>query len=216
MAAGLKAIQDRVTAAAIRSGRDHSAVTLVAVSKTVGVEEIAAAHSAGHRDFGENRSHELAAKAGRLPADIRWHFVGGLQSRKAKEVAPVAHYIHSVDRPSLLRSLAKAGCRSSLLLQVNLAEEAQKQGAARGEVAPLLDTAAELGLSVVGLMLMPPLVTDAEENRHWFAELRELRDDLQPDWPQLTELSMGMTDDFEVAIEEGATLIRVGRAIFGT
>ena len=213
---GLAAVEARVASAAGRSARDPASITLVAVSKTVGPDEIMEAYEAGHRDFGENRSHELLAKAAQLPEDIVWHFVGSLQSRKAKDVAPIASVLHSMDRASLLRAWARLDATGAVLLQVNLAQEQQKHGAARDEVPVLLETAAELGVEISGLMLMPPLVADPEDNRHWFRELREIREGLSVDWPGLTELSMGMTDDFEVAIEEGATLIRVGRAIFGT
>jgi len=213
---GLSTVRERIAAAAARSDRCVDAVTLVAVSKTVGVAEIAEAYAAGHRDFGENRAHDLVQKAAQLPDDITWHFIGNLQSRKAKQVAPVAAMVHSIDRESLLRSWARTGSAARLLLQLNLAHEEQKHGADESDVARLLDLAAELGLDISGLMLMPPLVVDAEDNRPWFQRLRQIRDELQPAYPAITELSMGMTDDFEVAVEEGATLIRVGRAIFGS
>lgn len=211
---GLNRVRNRVAGAAGRVGRSLDDITLVAVSKTVGPDEILAAYDAGHRDFGENRAHELAAKAAVLPGDINWHFVGSLQSRKAKEIAPVAAVLHSVDRASLLRAWAKTGSSARLLLQVNVAHEEQKHGAEPDAVASLLHLAAELGLVIGGLMLIPPLAADPQANRKWFQKLRDMRDELQSDWPPLTELSMGMTDDFEVAVEEGATLIRVGRAIF--
>lgn len=204
-----------MAAAADRAGRDPAEVTLVAVSKTVGPAEIATAYAAGQRDFGENRSSELSAKADVLPNDIRWHFVGALQSRKAKEIAPIASVVHSVDRESLLRAWARTGSDASLLLQLNLAHEAQKHGADAGVAVEILRVADALGLTFAGLMLMPPQVEDPEVNRRWFRRLHEIRDQLRSDWPGLDALSMGMTDDFEVAIEEGATLIRVGRAIFG-
>lgn len=211
----LAAVKRRVVAAAERNGRDPSAVTVVAVSKMVGPAEIEQAYAAGHRDFGENRAAELAAKAAVLPDDIVWHFVGSLQSRKAKQVAPIAAYVHSIDRPSLITAWAGQNSSARLLLQVNLAGEEQKHGAARDEVIDLLQLAAEAGVVMNGLMLMPPMVSNPEDNRRWFQELARLREELLPDWPDLAELSMGMTDDFEVAVEEGATLIRVGRAIFG-
>lgn len=213
---GLTQVAERVRAAASRSGRDAGEVTLVAVSKTVGPSEILDAYATGHRDFGENRSNELAAKAAVSPADIRWHFIGTLQSRKAREVAPLATAVHSIDRVSLMRAWAKTDSPAKLLLQVNLAHEEQKHGARSEDVPMLLEEAESLGLVVSGLMLMPPLVDNAEDNRPWFVALRELRDRLRADWPGLEDLSMGMTDDFEVAVEEGATLIRVGRAIFDT
>ena len=208
-------VRRRMAAAADRAGRDPADVTLVAVSKTVGPVEIATAYEAGQRDFGENRSSELSAKAAVLPNDIRWHFVGALQSRKAKEIAPIASVVHSVDRESLLRAWARTGSDASLLLQLNLAHEAQKHGADAGAAVEILRVADALGLTFAGLMLMPPQVEDPEVNRRWFRRLHEIRDQLRSDWPGLDALSMGMTDDFEVAIEEGATLIRVGRAIFG-
>jgi pyridoxal phosphate enzyme (YggS family) len=215
VAARLNEVRRRIAAAAERAERDPADVTLIAVSKTVGPAEIADAYEAGHRDFGENRAGELTAKAATLPSDIRWHFVGALQSRKAKQVAPVASVVHSVDRESLLRSWSRSGGSARLLLQLNLAHEPQKQGADAGAAAELLEVAQTLGLTISGLMLMPPQVDDPESNRLWFRRLYEIRTELQPDWPELQELSMGMTDDFEVAVAEGATLIRVGRAIFG-
>jgi pyridoxal phosphate enzyme (YggS family) len=214
VAARLNDVRQRVAAAAARAGRDPAEVTLVAVSKTVGPSEITEAYGAGHRDFGENRSGELAAKAAVLPGDINWHFVGSLQSRKAKEIAPYASMIHSVDRESLLRAWARTDGTAELLLQLNLAQEVQKHGADAAAASEILDAAASLGLKISGLMLMPPQVEYPEDNRVWFRRLYEIRRQLQPEWPDLRELSMGMTDDFEVAVEEGATLIRVGRAIF--
>ncbi len=214
VASRLKEVRRRMAAAADRVGRDPSAVTLVAVSKTAGPAEITQAYDAGQRDFGENRAGELTAKAAVLPADIRWHFVGTLQSRKAKEIAPTATVVHSVDRQSLLRAWSRTGGSAQLLLQLNLAGEVQKHGADATAAGEILTLAESLGLSISGLMLMPPQVDDPESNRAWFRELRRIRDQLRPDWPALVELSMGMTDDYEVAIEEGATLIRVGRAIF--
>ena len=214
-AAGLNEVTARVDAAISRSGRRPEDVKLVAVSKTVEADVIQELHKLGHRCFGENRAAELEAKRGELPGDIEWHFVGGLQSRKARSVAEHAAWIHSVDRMSLVKALGRVEPRPALLLQLNLAGEPQKGGATREEAPRLLEGATSLGLDVRGLMIMPPLVALADENRKWFELLRKTRDELAKDWPQLTELSMGMTDDFEVAIEEGATLIRVGRAIFG-
>jgi len=216
VASQLNEVRRRMASAADRVGRDPGEVTLVAVSKTVGPAEIAQAYAAGHRDFGENRTSELVAKAAVLPTDIRWHFVGALQSRKAKEIVPFASVVHSFDRESLLRAWSRAGGDAALLLQLNLAHEVQKHGADAEKAVEILGLAASLGLTISGLMLMPPQVEDPESNRSWFRRLREIRDQLQPQWPGLRELSMGMTDDFEVAVEEGATLIRVGRAIFGS
>ncbi|MCP3975351.1 MAG: YggS family pyridoxal phosphate-dependent enzyme [bacterium] len=216
VAGSLEETRRRVAAATQRSGRNVDDVTLVAVSKTVGPPEIMAAYGAGHRDFGENRSHELVAKAAVLPDDINWHFVGSLQSRKAKEIATSTAVLHAIDRESVLRAWAKTQSDARLLLQVNIAREEQKHGADPDSVVPLLLLAADLGLSIAGLMLIAPLADEAEDSRRWFRMLRQLRDELRTDWPDLIELSMGMTNDFEVALEEGATLIRVGRAIFGS
>ncbi len=212
----LELVRRRVAIAAERSDRNVTDITLVAVSKTVGPREIMEAYNAGHRDFGENRSHELSAKAAVLPDDINWHFVGSLQSRKAKEVAAYASVVHAMDRESVLRAWAKTGSSAEVLLQVNLAQEAQKHGAHPEAVPALLILAAELGLVIAGLMLIPPLAAQADESRDWFRQLRQMRDEMQVDWPRVAALSMGMTNDFEVAVEEGATLIRVGRAIFGS
>ncbi len=211
----LAKVLERMAAAAARSGRDPGSVTLVAVTKGQPVNIILQAYESGHRDFGENRAAELAEKAPLLPGDIRWHFIGSLQTRQAKLARPHAYLLHSLDRARLINRWADAPDPPPALLQVNIAEEAQKHGATVAEVGELLDRAGEAGIECCGLMCIPPLVQSAEENRGWFVALRTLRDRLLAEYPGLTELSMGMTDDYEVAIEEGATLIRVGRAIFG-
>ncbi len=209
-------VRSRLTEAALRSGRDPATVTLVAVSKSHEVDDIAAVYALGHRDFGENRAQEMAEKAVRLPDDIRWHFVGGLQSNKARLIRPITHLLHSMDRESLAGAWAKgAGLPPPVLLQVNTGREPQKSGVMPEETAGALERIAGLGLEVRGLMAIPPMTDDPERQRPHFAQLRELRDGLASDHPGLTELSMGMTDDFEVAVEEGSTMIRVGRAIFG-
>lgn len=216
MVAGrLAAVSRRVAAAAERAGRDPAAVTLVAVSKGHTVSSITAAYEAGHRDFGENRAQELADKAPLLPDDIRWHFIGGLQSRKARIVKPHTHLLHSLDRPKLVRAWAADGSCPPALIQVNLAREPQKSGADPDDVGALLVSAAEAGVEVCGLMIIPPAPSSPEDSRGWFVRLSRLAHALRTEHPALVELSMGMTDDFEVAVEEGATLIRVGRAIFG-
>ena len=209
-------VTERVTSAAMAAGRDPSEVTVVAVSKTKRVDEIRAIYDLGHRDFGENRADELAEKAHRLPADIRWHFVGALQSRKARTVRPIATLLHSMDRRSLGAAWVKGpGRPPPVLAQVNVGGEDQKSGVAIDDVGQALDWMFGLGLDVRGLMAIPPMPEHAEDSRAHFALLRELRDQLKLEHPTVTELSMGMTDDFEVAIAEGASIIRVGRAIFG-
>ncbi|HSF85217.1 MAG TPA: YggS family pyridoxal phosphate-dependent enzyme [Acidimicrobiia bacterium] len=199
-----------------RAGRQPEEVLLVAVSKGHSVESIAAAYAAGHRDFGENRADEMMTKVPRLPDDIRWHFVGALQSRKARLVRPRTWLLHSLDRPSLLRAWVRDGLPvPPALVQVNIAREPQKHGVDPDEVATLVESARDAGIECRGLMILPPAPTDPEDSRPWFRELVALQKRLRPAFPELAELSMGMTDDFEVAISEGASVIRVGRAIFG-
>ncbi len=206
---------DRIAAAAERVGRGAGEVTLVAVSKGRPPEAIAAVHALGHLDFGENRAGELADKAPRLPGDIRWHFIGALQSRKAASVRAHAHVLHSLDRPSLLQRWSEGpGPVPPAFVQVNVATEPQKSGVAPGDLGRLLEEAAAAAVPVVGLMAIPPIPQRPDASRRWFAELRRLRDLHRADHPGLTGLSMGMSDDFEVAVEEGSTLVRVGRAIF--
>ncbi|HET7846894.1 MAG TPA: YggS family pyridoxal phosphate-dependent enzyme [Acidimicrobiia bacterium] len=206
----------RIAAAAQRSGRDPAEITLVAVSKSKPVSAISDLYEAGHRDFGENRAQEMADKAALLPKDIRWHFIGALQTNKTRLVRPITYLLHSMDRQSLAFSWAKGmGLAPPVLIQVNTGAEPQKAGAGQDEVMALLDNLLDLGIEVRGLMAIPPLSEDPEQMRPHFRELRRMRDQLVELHGQVRELSMGMTDDFEIAIEEGASLIRVGRAIFG-
>ncbi len=212
----LAAVRQRMAAAAARAGRSADDVTLVAVSKGHGVDQIRAAYDAGQRHFGENRAAELSAKAPLLPGDVRWHFVGTLQRRKVPLARPATTLLHSLDRPSLVAAWSRGDDPiPPALVQVNAAGESQKHGVPPAEVGDLLQLAEAAGITCRGLMLIPPLQEAPEQSRPWFRELAALRARLAPAHPSLTELSMGMTDDFEVAVEEGATLIRVGRAIFG-
>ncbi|MGH8914880.1 MAG: YggS family pyridoxal phosphate-dependent enzyme [Acidimicrobiia bacterium] len=212
----LESVIDRMTGAAERTGRNPAAITVVAVSKTKPVSDIEALYARGHRDFGENRAQEMAEKAGRLPGDIRWHFVGALQSNKARLVRPITHLLHSMDRESLAAAWAKgSGLPPPVLLEVNTGLEPQKSGVTPDQAGDTIDRLITLGLEVRGLMAIPPVVESPEAQRPHFALLRRLRDELTATYPELTELSMGMTDDFEVAVEEGSSIIRVGRAIFG-
>jgi pyridoxal phosphate enzyme (YggS family) len=211
----LNAVRQRMRAAAENSGRDVAGVTLVAVSKGRSRGDIMAAYDAGQRVFGENRAAELAAKAPALPEDIGWHFIGSLQTRQAKLAQPHTSLLHSLDRVRLANVWSAAEEIPQTLVQVNVAAEPQKHGVAPEAVDQLLNHARGAGIECVGLMTMAPLNADPEDSREWFRALRLLRDDLQPSFPDLVELSMGMTDDYGVAIEEGATIIRVGRAIFG-
>ena len=229
--ANLQAVQARIAAAAGRAGRDPAEVTLVAVTKTQSPEIIQEAYDLGLRHFGENRVEEAQTKTGRLPDGVTWHMIGHIQSRKARKVASLFQFIHSVDSVKLARRLDRfsAEQRSPLpiLLECNVSGESSKYGiAAAGwdqdgdQRAALLAAVAEIlslpNLKTRGLMTMAPIVTDPEQARPVFAALRMLRDALADALPRAdwAHLSMGMTDDFEVAIEEGATLIRVGRAIF--
>jgi pyridoxal phosphate enzyme (YggS family) len=212
-------VQTRVGAAAYKAGRDASSIRLVLASKTQPSEAIRAAANAGARDFGENYVQEAIAKRAELSdlTEIRWHLIGHLQTNKAKVAASGFALIHSVDSVRLAEALARAqpSPRVHALIEVNLGGEASKTGVAPDGVAAILDAARDK-LEIDGLMTIPPPASTAEAARPFFAQLRELRDRLATQSGYaLSELSMGMTDDFEVAIEEGATIVRIGRAVFG-
>jgi len=211
----LETVRERVTAAAARSGRTRDEVTLVIVTKGQSVETIRDLYEQGEREFGENRAQELAIKVDRLPGDIRWHFVGPLQSNKVRIVRPSVKLLHSLDRPELGPAWVKGpGLAPPALLQVNIGAEPQKHGVDPAEAFRVFGELVSVGVDLVGLMAIPPVVADAEANRPLFREMQRLGQRVRDAYPRATALSMGMTDDFEVAIEEGATLIRVGRAIF--
>ena len=223
VAARLAEIRDRLADATRRSGRDPAAVRLVGASKLQPVEALAEAHRAGLSLFGENRVQEAQAKAPRLPREIVWHLLGPLQSNKVRSAIELFTLFHAVDRPKIALALDAEARRRGVvvegLLEVNLGAEETKHGfdPARiaAEAAPL---AALTGLRLVGLMTIPPPASDPEASRPWFRRLRELRDglDARPEWGgRLRELSIGMSDDFEVAAEEGATYVRVGTRLFG-
>lgn len=215
MASGLTAVRRRITEAAERAGRDPAGISLVGVSKNADDSAVAGVIAEGLGDFGENRAQELVERSSRFP-DIRWHFVGRLQSNKVRHVRPIAHLLHSLDRPALAEQWVKGpGIPPPVFVQVNLAGEAQKGGVSPDRAPALVAAARGLGIEVRGLMTVPPVGASPEESRPWFRMLREMRDELLDEHPAVSELSMGMTDDFEVAIEEGATMLRVGRAIFG-
>ncbi|HEY5619485.1 MAG TPA: YggS family pyridoxal phosphate-dependent enzyme [Vicinamibacterales bacterium] len=220
----LTEVRSRIAAAARSAGRDPSSVRLIAVSKTFSLDVVREAYTAGQRDFGENRVQEALQKIqGSSDLDIRWHLLGHLQTNKAKRAASVFAAIHSVDSVDLLQRLDAAAASSSsapeVLIQVDLADEATKFGVRPPDVPPLLEAAAALHTArVVGLMTLPPIPKDPEDARPWFRRLRSLRDEwLAGGVPaaMLQELSMGMSGDFEVAVQEGATIVRVGTAIFG-
>ncbi len=230
----IRLVQDRIAAAAGRAGRDAGEVTLVAVSKLQPAAVIRAAYELGLRHFGENRVGEAQEKIGGLAADITWHMIGHVQSRQAKHVGPLFRLVHSVDSVKLAQRLDRlqaeqAGPRRQLavLLECNVSGEANKYGLAADRWAAdaaqrqaLHQAVAEIAalphLRLQGLMTMAPMVAEPEQARPFFVRLRALRDELAAAFTGVSwsQLSMGMTDDFEVAVEEGATLVRVGRAIF--
>ena len=224
IAARLDGIRGRIAAAAVRSGRPPESVRLVAVSKTYSSACVEAAVAAGQLDFGENKVQEGLQKITETTDNrIRWHVIGHLQSNKARKAAEAFHWIHAVDSVSLLRKLdegaAAAGRRPKALVQVDLAGEATKFGAAPAELPEIFAAAAECtAVELVGLMLLPPASDDPTEARPWFRKLMAVREGLLASGvpaARLSELSMGMSHDFEVAIEEGATIVRIGSAIFG-
>jgi hypothetical protein len=217
-------VRERIAAASRRSGRGPDDVKLVAISKTFPPELIRAAYEAGLRDFGENRVQEAAAKRPALAdLSITWHLVGHLQSNKAKAARELFHWVHSVDSFRLAQKLdqtAPAGAgRLAVLLEVNLGGEMSKAGVSESDVFQLAQQCSQLAtLAVRGLMVIPPFLDDPEQVRPYFRRLRELAQEIESkNIPNLSmqELSMGMSHDFEVAIEEGATMVRVGTAIFG-
>jgi len=221
IAARLAEVRQQIDEAVVRAGRPPGAVRLLAVSKTKPAAAIRAAHAAGQREFGESYAQELAQKAEELRDldGLVWHFIGRLQRNKAKQVAQAARVIHTVDRPELAAELGKraaaAGVRVRILVEVNVAGEASKGGCTPAELAAVLAAvAAEPSLDAAGLMTIPPVTDDPEGARAFFAELRALRD-RHGGAAALPELSMGMTHDFAVAVAEGATIVRVGTAIFG-
>jgi len=222
--ARLESVRERIARAAGRAQRDPSSVRLVAVSKTFDVQRVRVAAECGQLDFGENKVQEALEKIGAASdLDLRWHLIGHLQSNKARKAAEHFDMIHSIDSALLLKKLdqaAESAVRTvDLLVQVDFAGETTKHGARPDEVFAIFDAAADCRkVRVKGLMIMPPAVSEPEAARPHFVALRTLRDDLVArgvDQSLLQELSMGMSHDFDVAIEEGATLVRVGSAIFG-
>lgn len=214
----LEAVRARIAAAARASGRDPSEIRLVAVSKTKDAASVRLAHAAGQRDFGENYAQELVKKAAELEdlRDVRWHFIGHLQRNKAKVVAPVASVVHTVDSARLAEELGKrAAARLPVLVEVNVGDEDQKSGCRTAALGAVLDAVEkEPRLRLTGLMTVPPASDDPKASRRFFDELARLRD-AHGGAHRLPELSMGMSHDLEEAIRAGATIVRVGTAIFG-
>ncbi len=224
LSANLESVRRRIAAAAERARRPQSAVRLIAVSKTFDADLIREAVGAGQRAFGENRVQEALDK---MPAlsdlELEWHLIGHLQSNKARKAAAAFTWIESIDSIDLLQRVDQAamelGTKPSVLIQVDLAHEATKHGADERDVPAIVEAAlAAKAVRLQGLMILPPLPTHPEESRPWFARLRDVRDALVARGApaeRLMELSMGMSQDFEVAVEEGATMVRVGTAVFG-
>ena len=223
VAENLKAVKDRIAAAARRAGRDPSTVRLVTVTKTVAHDRIREAVAAGAAILGENRVQEAKEKIEALGAIASWHLIGRLQANKAKHAVRLFGLIHSVDSIGLARELdrqaAKQGKTQDILIEVSIAGEEQKAGVATRDAAALVREAAGLrSVRICGLMTMPPYSVDPEASRSYYRRLRDLAAAIaKEDIPgaSMGELSMGMSGDFEVAVEEGATLVRVGTAIFG-
>ena len=224
IADNLAAVRDRIARAAEGCGRRPDSVRLIAVSKTFGVDAIREAIAAGQRDFGENKVQEALPKIDALAsADVAWHLIGHLQSNKARRAARPFDVIHSVDSVDLAHRIDAAAAethrRPQLLVQVDLAGEATKHGAPLETVRSFFEAAAGFrAATIAGLMVIPPWLENPEAVRPYFRRLREVRETLAADGvdpAQLRELSMGMSHDFEAAIEEGATMVRVGTAIFG-
>ncbi len=222
--ARLDSVRERIARAAGRAGRDPASVCLVAISKTFPADDVRAAALAGQVHFGENKVQEALQKMSETSdLSLNWHLVGHLQTNKARKAASAFDVVHSVDNAALVATLDEAAATSGrsleLLVQVDLAGEPTKHGARPEDLPPILEAARRCKATrVVGLMILPPAYADPEQARPFFASLRCLRDDLVArgaDASMLAELSMGMSGDFEVAVEEGATIVRVGSAIFG-
>jgi PLP dependent protein len=214
VAAAITEVRSRIAGAARRAEREPETVRLVAATKAVPAERVAEAVALGVTDVGENRAQELLAKADALaakapstPPDVCWHFLGRLQRNKVRSLARKVTWWQSVDREVLGVAIARHAPGAHVLVEVNLADEPQKGGCAPADAGRLADALRETGLRVEGLMTIPP---EGDDPRRWFAALRELGGELG-----IHHLSMGMTDDYEIAVEEGATMVRIGRAIFG-
>src|SRR5213596_2546302 len=221
IAENLARVREQIARAAAKAGSVADGIALVAITKTHPAEKVREAIEAGQTLFGESRVQEARAKIRELPSNLHWHFVGHLQKNKIRHALPLFEMIHSVDSLALAEDINRIaeeeGLHPRVLLEVNVAGEGSKFGFAserlRYEMEELL---ALPRLSILGLMTIPPIAEEAEASRKYFVELRELRDRLQTEFHvDLAQLSMGMTQDFAIAVEEGATLVRVGTAIFG-
>lgn len=219
----LNLVESKIGTACEKAGRERSSVTLIAVSKTKPAEMVQELYDCGILDFGENKVQELVGKYDLLPKDIRWHLIGHLQTNKVKYIIDKAYLIHSVDSLKLAREISKEAVKrqvnANILIEVNVAQEESKYGVAYDEVVGLLEQISLLpNIFVKGLMTVAPYVENAEENRFVFSKLKQLSVDITNkniDNVSMDCLSMGMSGDFSVAIEEGAAFIRVGTSIFG-
>ncbi len=223
IAENLKYVNERIQKSCLKAGRDEKEVTLIAVSKTKPVSDLMEAYQEGCREFGENKVQELVDKYEVMPKDIHWHMIGHLQTNKVKYIVDKVTMIHSVDSIKLAREISKEAQKKqvtvSILIEVNVAGEESKFGVSMEEAEPLIRKIALLdGIKICGLMTIAPYVEDEEKNRQYFADLKQLSVDIATkniDNVSMNVLSMGMTGDYAVAIEEGATYVRVGTGIFG-
>jgi len=221
VAENLERVREQIARAAAKSGRTTDDVELVAITKTHPADKVREAIEAGHTLFGESRIQEARAKIPELPSNLRWHFVGHLQKNKIRHALPLFEMIHSVDSLALAQDINRIaeedGMHPRVLLEVNVAGEGSKFGFSPDKLSDQMEELLALPrLSILGLMTIPPLAEEAEASRKYFVQLREMRDRLQTEFRvDLAQLSMGMTQDFPIAVEEGATLVRVGTAIFG-
>ena len=221
IAENLERVREQIAQAAAKAGRAVEDIELVAITKTHPVEKVREAIEVGQTLFGESRVQEARAKIPELPSNTRWHFVGHLQKNKIRHALPLFEMIHSVDSLVLAQDIDRIaeeeGLHPRVLLEVNMAGEGSKFGFSSEKLHDQMEELLALPrLSILGLMTIPPAAEEAEKSRKYFVQLRELRDRLQTEFRvDLAQLSMGMTQDFPVAIEEGATLVRVGTAIFG-
>lgn len=219
----LEQVRQKIKNACERAGRDENEVTLISVSKTKPLPMLEEAYKAGARDFGENKVQELMEKIPEMPEDVRWHMIGHLQRNKVKYLVGKVFLIHSVDSLRLAeeisREAVKQGTDVNILLEVNVAEEESKFGITLEETEELVSSVSKLpGIHICGLMTIAPFVENAEENRQYFRKLKQLSVDIEQkniDNVNMNVLSMGMTGDYSVAVEEGATYVRVGTGIFG-
>jgi len=204
-------VLDRIRLSCEKVGRNPASVHLIAVSKMQSVEKIQELYNLGHRDFGESKVQELLVKVDALPKDIRWHFIGTLQSNKLRKAAEVCEVIHSIDSESQLKEIRKIDSSLNVFVQVNIGDEPQKSGVNKNGLDSMVASVLNCSQAkLLGLMTIGPAVEDAEAMRPYFAEMRSLNERVGGKW-----LSMGMSSDFDVAVQEGSTHIRVGSLLFG-